>query len=50
MSINIDWYDVIKKEARGLKDDDIGSLGSSCNDIITKVGIVIKRSTLSQKI
>ena len=43
MSINIDWKDVIKKEARGLKDDDLGEVQEVRGDVvITKVGVVDK--------
>lgn len=40
---NIDWNDVIKKEARGLKDDNLGEVQEVREDVvITKVGIVDK--------
>jgi len=43
MSLNIDWNDVIKKEARGLKDDDLGEVQEvRGNVVITKVGVVDK--------
>ena len=42
---NIDWKDVIKKEARGLKDDDLGEVQEVRGDVvITKVGIVDKET------
>jgi hypothetical protein len=45
MSINIDWNDVIKKEARGLKDDDLGEVQDVRGDVvITKVGVVDKET------
>jgi hypothetical protein len=46
MSIdNIDWKDTIKKEARGLKDDDLGEVQEvRQNEIITKVGVVDKET------
>ena len=45
MSINIDWNDVIKKEARGLKDDDLGEVQEVRGDVvITKVGVVDKET------
>jgi hypothetical protein len=47
---NIDWNNVIKKEARGLKDDDLGSQKVSANDIITKVDIVDKETYAISKI
>lgn len=46
MSIdNIDWNDVVKKEAKGLKDDELGE-GQEAhqNDTITKLGIVNKET------
>lgn len=45
MSSNIDWKDVIKKEARGLKDDDIGEVQEVRGDVvITTVGVVDKET------
>jgi hypothetical protein len=46
MSIdNIDWKDIIKNEARGLKDDDLGEVQEvRQNEIITKVGVVDKEA------
>jgi hypothetical protein len=43
MSSNIDWTDVIKKEARGLNDYDLGEIQEVSNGlIITQKGIVNK--------
>ena len=52
MSIdNIDWKDTIKKEARGLKDDDLGEVQEvRQNEIITKVGVVDKETLYSKEI
>ncbi len=45
MSNNIDWNNMIKKEARGLNDDDLGEVQQILpNDIITTVGMVDKES------
>lgn len=45
MSLNIDWKDVIKKEARGLKDDDLGEVQEIRGDfVIIKVGVVDKET------
>jgi len=45
MSLNIDWNDVIKKEARGLKDDDLGEVQEvRGNVVITQVGVVDKET------
>lgn len=45
MSLNIDWNEVIKKEARGLKDDDLGEVQEVRGDVvITKVGVVDKET------
>ena len=42
---NIDWNDVVKKEARGLGDDDLGEVQEvRGNDVITKVGVIDKES------
>ena len=42
---NIDWKDVIKKEARGLKDDDLGEVQESRGDfVITTVGVIDKET------
>lgn len=42
---NINWNDIIKKEARGLNDDDLGEVQEvRSNDIITKVGVVDKET------
>ena len=42
---NIDWSDVIKKEARGLGDDELGEVQEvNGNDIITKVGLINKET------
>jgi hypothetical protein len=51
MSIdNIDWKDTIKKEARGLKDDDLGEVQEvRQNEIITKVGVVDKETFAFQR-
>lgn len=40
---NIDWTDVIKKEARGLNDADLGEVQEIRQDnVITKAGVVDK--------
>lgn len=40
---NINWNDVIKKEARGLNDADLGEVQEVRNDfVITKTGVVDK--------
>jgi hypothetical protein len=45
MSTSIDWSDVIKKEARGLKDDDLGEVQEVRGEtVITKVGVVDKET------
>lgn len=50
MSLNIDQNDVIKKKARGLKDDNLGKVQEAHGDtIITKIGVVDKETMLSQK-
>ncbi len=42
---SIDWTDVLKKEARGINDDDLGEVQEIReNDIITKTGIVDKET------
>ena len=42
-SNNIDWEDVIKKEARGLNDVDFGEVeGISAEYVITKKGVASK--------
>jgi uncharacterized protein (TIGR02271 family) len=43
MSSNIDWNDVIKKEAKGLKDVDIGEVHEVTNDcVLVQKGIIHK--------
>jgi hypothetical protein len=43
MSNNINWNDVIKKEARGLNDTDLGEVQEVRQDfVITKAGVVDK--------
>ncbi|MBA3749965.1 MAG: hypothetical protein H0X03_03570 [Nitrosopumilus sp.] len=43
MSNNIDWNNIIKKEARGINDDDLGEIQQVLpNDIVTTVGVVNK--------
>ena len=43
MSLNIDWVDVIKKEARGLNDADFGEVQEVSNGLVlTQRGIVNK--------
>ena len=43
MSININWDDIIKKEARGLNDYDLGEVDAVEPDtVVTKKGIVDK--------
>ena len=43
MSSNIDWMDVIKKEARGLNDADLGEVQEVSNGLVlTQRGIVNK--------
>ncbi|MDQ4074315.1 MAG: hypothetical protein M3162_08450 [Thermoproteota archaeon] len=45
MSSAIDWSEVIKKEARGLDDDDLGEVqGFRDEGIITKVGMIDKET------
>ncbi len=45
MSNNIDWDSMIKKEARGLNDDNLGKVQQILpNDIITTVGMVDRES------
>ena len=42
---NIDWSDVVKKEARGLGDDELGEVQEARgNDVITKVGLIDKET------
>ena len=42
---NIVWSDVIKKEARGLGDDELGEVQEiRGNDVITKVGLIDKET------
>ena len=42
---NINWNDIIKKEARGLNDDDLGELQEvRPNEVVTKVGVVDKET------
>ena len=42
---NINWNDIIKKEARGLNDDDLGEVQEvRPNEIITKTGVVDKET------
>ena len=42
---NINWKDVIKKEAKGLDDDELGEVQEvRGNDIITKSGIIDKET------
>jgi hypothetical protein len=45
MSNNIDWNEMIKKEARGLNDADLGEVQEITQDnVITKSGIVDKET------
>jgi hypothetical protein len=45
MSNNIDWNEMIKKEARGLNDADLGEVQEVTQDnVITKSGIVDKET------
>jgi hypothetical protein len=45
MSNNINWNDVIKKEARGLNDADLGEVQEVTQDnVITKSGVVDKET------
>ena len=45
MANNIDWSNLIKKEARELDDHDLGEIQQILlNDIITTVGVVDKES------
>jgi hypothetical protein len=45
MSSAIDWSEIIKKEARGVNDDDLGEVqGFRDDDIITKVGMIGKET------
>ena len=40
---NIDWNDVIKKEARGINDADLGEVQEiRLDNVITKAGVVDK--------
>jgi hypothetical protein len=42
---NINWNDLIKREARGLDDDDLGEVQEvRPNEIVTKVGVVNKET------
>src|SRR5215212_4089070 len=43
MSSNIDWYDVIKKEARGINDEDLGEVQDvQSNYVLVQRGIFNK--------
>lgn len=45
MSNNINWNDVIKKEARGLNDADLGEVQEIRQDnVITKAGVIDKET------
>ncbi len=49
--LNIDWNDVIKKEARGLDDADLGEVqGLEQGFIVTKRGLVDKHTFYFPKI
>jgi len=42
---NINWNDIVKKEARGLNDDDLGEVQEvRPNEVVTKVGVVDKET------
>ncbi len=45
MSLGIEWNSTIKKEARGIDDDDLGEIqGITETNVITKVGRVDKET------
>jgi hypothetical protein len=50
MNETIDWDNVIKKEARGISDFDLGEVQEvNSEQVITKKGIVDKEILLAQK-
>ena len=48
---NIDWDEVVKKEARGIDDADFGEVQLTIGDtVVTEKGIQIKKDFTCQKI
>ena len=50
MSLNINWDEVIKKEARGIEDYDLGEVHEiKADSVVTKKGVLDKGSILISK-